>query len=204
MLFCRRSASDVAVQRSSYRQSDHVGPGDRTAAALARRAKAAGAVSSPQRNAQRGRRRSDPSWPVCPGELERPYLRRIDHDRRQTGGRERHVNDGLVSGGRLKSDRCRNAISLPRPSALQATAKVSPDGRFATAKVSLETSMPNHGGVRLIPSLHRRASHPALATVRVRWNGGQRPLLRPGLAAPGLKRSLVRHRTTHDTRGRRV
>jgi hypothetical protein len=37
----------------------------------------------------------------------------------------------------------------------------------------------------------------ALATVRVRWNGGRRPLLSHGLGVPKTLRSPIRHRTRH-------
>jgi len=42
----------------------------------------------------------------------------------------------------------------------------------------------NDDGVHLVPSLHKRASRAALATVRVRWIGGRGSLLWNGLGVP--------------------
>ena len=57
-----------------------------------------------------------------------------------------------------------------------------------------------NSGFHRTPSLPNRASLAAQATVRVRWNGGRRPLLSHGLQGPKMLRSLVRHRTCCNSR----
>src|SRR6202044_1251142 len=58
----------------------------------------------------------------------------------------------------------------------------------------------NINRVHLIPSLRKRASRAAQATVRVRWNGMRRPLLSHGLAGPQVNRSPACHRNANPSR----
>jgi len=58
----------------------------------------------------------------------------------------------------------------------------------------------DNGGVHPVPSLRKRASLAAQATVRVRWNGGRRPLLTGGLGGPEGRRSSTSHRTGYYAR----
>src|ERR1043165_4739565 len=56
------------------------------------------------------------------------------------------------------------------------------------------------GGGHLIPSLSKRASLAAQATVRVRWNGRGITKLRSGLVSPRVRRYPLRHRCIYYTR----
>src|SRR5215204_1417670 len=55
-------------------------------------------------------------------------------------------------------------------------------------------------GVHPVPSLPKRASLAAPATVRVRWNDGRGPPLTHGLDHPRGLRSRARHRTGQNSR----
>jgi hypothetical protein len=58
---------------------------------------------------------------------------------------------------------------------------------------------PDNAGVHPLPSLRKRASHPARATARARWNDGRGARLAHGLEHPQGFRSPTRHRRPNPT-----
>ena len=73
-------------------------------------------------------------------------------------------------------------------------------GQEADVEAGLGDVDTDKGGVHAVPSLRKRASLAAQATVRVQWNDGRGALLSHGLAVPQGNRSPARHRIGNPTR----
>jgi len=128
-------------------------------------------------------------------------LRGIDDDDRQAGARQARGDDRLEAAGRFHRDQDRRE-RLQSDDELRETFAVAGDRKRLAAGMDMHIQpILRHVdadvlSVHPIPSLRNRASlRAAQATVRVRWNGGQRPSLSHGLGVPQGRRSLVRHRS---------
>ncbi len=143
--------------------------------------------------------------PLAESLSEGAHLRRIDHHDRQLRRCQASRNHCLKTAGSFDRDDARSKSLQSLRQSLDPGAIAINDKTFATrANAYIQTILGNvdadHGGVHLIPSLRKRARCAAQATVRVRWNGGRRPMLTHGLGVPQGLRSSARHRTGHLSR----
>ncbi len=136
---------------------------------------------------------------------EGAHLCQIDHDDWQASARQSGGDEALEASGCLQPSRSR----LKRPKPFDKNGKslrVAGDNKtfVPAANMHIQLVLRNvdadNGGVHPIPSLRKRASLAAQATVRVRWNGWRRPLLTYGLGVPEALRSPTSHCASHYAR----
>ncbi len=113
----------------------------------------------------------------------------IDEGDGQAGRHEAGGDDGLEAAGGLDPDRLGREGGEAGDEGGDAVG-VAGDGEGLSARADVDVEGvlgdvdADEGGVHLVPSLRKRASFAAQATVRVRWNGGRRPWLLHGLDRP--------------------
>ncbi len=118
-----------------------------------------------------------------------PDLRRIDDHERQAGAGKPRRHDGLEAAGGFDRDDLGLEGGEAQGELLDAGAGAGHgEGLLDREQVNVELVFRDvdagDDGVHPVPSLSKRASRAAQATVRVRWNGGRRPLLPHGLDHP--------------------
>ena len=125
-------------------------------------------------------------WPpACGRRAGRAGLR--PPSSRRSGGVGRRDRRGALSprpaaAGPRRPSRGRNRRSRQRRSGRSWRA---PGGwKHVNVELVLRDVDADGDGIHLVPSLSKRASHAAQATVRVRWNDGRRPSLTHGLDHP--------------------
>ena len=133
-------------------------------------------------------------------------LGRVDDDDGQAGLGEARDHDGLEASGRLKPDRLGSHGAQPldqRGDAFGVARDI--EAVVRATNVHVEAILGNvdtddgGDGVHCLPSLRKRASLAAQATVRVQWNGERGPMLTHGLGVPEGRRPHARHRHRHYT-----
>ena len=135
---------------------------------------------------------------------EGAHLRRIDDDDRQSGAGERGGNHAFEAAGCFDGDDSRRN-RLQSGDELVETCTVTRHDKSLAARAHMHIELgfrdvdSNNESVHPVPSLSKRASHAAQATVRVRWNDGQRPTLSHGLGVPEGRRSSVHHRIRNNS-----
>ena len=123
-------------------------------------------------------------------------LGRVDDDDGQAGLGEARDHDGLEASGRLKPDRLGSHCAQPldqRGDAFGVARDI--EAVVRATNVHVEAILGNvdtddgGDGVHCLPSLRKRASLAAQATVRVQWNGERGPMLTHGLGVPEGRRA---------------
>jgi hypothetical protein len=142
----------------------------------------------------------------------------IDDDHGQSRLGEARDDDRLEAARRFEPDGCRRESAQPRGQRTDAfgvarhveaffAGAFFAGAFFATAHVHVEAILRDVNadgegdGFHCLPSLRKRASMAAQATVRVQWNGERGPKLPYGLGVPRENRPHARHRLRHDSRG---
>ena len=137
---------------------------------------------------------------------EEADLGRIDDDDRKAGRRQGRHRQRLQTSRRLERHDIGIEGSEPFDQIVQSDMVVGePETIAGRQDMHIQPILRNIDTddlIHLLPSLPNRASlsQAALATVRVRWNGGRRPLLSHGLGVPKVLRSPVRHRSSQTTK----
>lgn len=138
---------------------------------------------------------------------ESSHLRRVDDHNRQACAGEPGCHGSLEPSGRLEPDCFWQQRLQPFDQRHDAFGVArNTEAVLATAHMDIKPVLrdvdadDDSGGVHPVPSLRKRASLAAQATVRVQWTGERRPLLPYGLKGPKRGRSHARHRTGHYAR----
>src|ERR1700722_19832431 len=136
---------------------------------------------------------------------EGPPRRRIDPPPRQASAGKPRRNHRLETPGSLNRHQPDREVLQPfdqliDPGTRAANRKTTSLRPYRYVQPLLRYIDTDINRVHLIPSLRKRASQAAQATVRVQWNGRRRPSLSHGLGVPQVARSPACHRNAYPTR----